>query len=152
MYQYPEHGLTVVVLANLAQANPGAIAAGIAGILEPSVRPPHLLARALNGPVPPEDIQTLLQQIAAGDSTGVTLALHRFLLPWTRADAANTLAEASSWTALGCDDVAGRGIARLGATVERICYARGVGKDRRVIVSVFYTGDWRAALFEIEDY
>jgi hypothetical protein len=48
--------------------------------------------------------------------------------------------------------VAGRGIARLGATVERICYARGVGKDRRVIVSVFYTGDWRAALFEIEDY
>lgn len=152
MYRYPEHGLTVIVLANLAQSNPGPIATGIAGIFEPSVMPPHLMARPLVGPSPPVAIQSLLKRVAAGDSAGVTPDLHRFLLPWVRTDAGSTLADVKSWTALGCDAVAGRGIVELTSAIEHICYARGVGKDRRVIVSVFYTGQWRAAHFEIEDY
>jgi CubicO group peptidase (beta-lactamase class C family) len=152
LYRYPEQGLTIIVLANLAQSNPGPIAAGIAAIFEPAITPPHLMTRALDGPAPPTPIQSLLKRVAVSDSAGITPELHGFLLPWARTDAGNTLADVKSWTALGCDGVAGRGIARLTSAIEHICYARGVGKERRVIVSVFYTGDWRAALFEIEDY
>jgi CubicO group peptidase (beta-lactamase class C family) len=152
MYQYPALGLTVIVMANLAQSHPGPIATGIAGIFEPAVMPPHVMATALQGPSPRVPIQSLLQRVARGDSAGVTPELHRFLLPWVRTDAGSTLADVKSWTALGCDAVAGRGIVGLTSAIEHICYARGVGKDRRVIVSVFYTDDWRAALFEIEDY
>lgn len=149
IYRYPEFDLTVIVLANLAEAEAGLLTQGIAGMLEPAVRPPHLLPGALGGPVPPVPIPVLLRRIAAGtDSGSVTPGLHRFLLPLAR----NTLADVKSWTVLGCDRVAGRGIAKLDASIEHICYARGVGKSRRVIVSVFYAGDWRAAHFESQDY
>src|SRR5213075_2935672 len=50
--RYPESGLTVIVLANLAQAQVGAIAYGIAGLLEPALQPPHLVD-AWQGRQPP---------------------------------------------------------------------------------------------------
>jgi CubicO group peptidase (beta-lactamase class C family) len=152
IHRYPELDLTVIVLTNLAQAHPGALAQAIAGILEPAVQSPHLLARALGGPTTPVPIPVLLRRIAAADSSGVTPGLHRSLLPLARKDLGMTLGDVKSWTLLGCEGVAGRGITKLDATIERICYARGVGKDRRVIVSVFYTSDSRAGYFEYEDY
>jgi CubicO group peptidase (beta-lactamase class C family) len=152
IHRYPEFDLTVVVLTNLAEAHPGALAQAIAGILEPVVQPPHLLARALGGPPTPAPIPVLLRRIAAADSTGVTAGLHRSLLPLARKDLGITLGDVRSWTALGCEGVAGRRIAKLDATIERICYARGVGKERRVVFSVFYTRDWRAGYFEYQDY
>src|SRR5437762_13308430 len=41
--RYPKPGLTVIVLANLAEAQVGAIAYGIAGLLESALQPPHLV-------------------------------------------------------------------------------------------------------------
>src|SRR6266513_4177334 len=52
--RYPKSGLTVIVLANLAEAQVGAIAYAIAGILDPAVQAPHLAATAPSrGPQPP---------------------------------------------------------------------------------------------------
>ncbi len=153
IYRYPEFGLSVIVLANLAEAAPASIAQAIAGIIEPAVQPPHLFSRSLNGPATPVPIPVLLRRIAQGDdSSGVTPGLHRFLRPAARKDLGTTLTDVRSWTALGCDRVTGRGIAKLDGSIEQICYSRAIGKSRRVIVSVFYTGDWRAAYFEISDY
>src|SRR6476660_10538657 len=47
LYRYPEYGLTVIALANLAQAQPGALAEGIAGLFEPALTPAHRLSAPL---------------------------------------------------------------------------------------------------------
>ncbi len=57
--RYPKSGLSVIVLANLAEAQVGAIAYGIAGMLEPALQPPHL-AMLSSGPQPPIPIPALL--------------------------------------------------------------------------------------------
>jgi hypothetical protein len=153
VYRYPQSDLTVIVLANLAQARPGAIAQGIAGILEPSLQPPHLLSSALEGPKPRLPIEALLSRISQGtESTAITPQLSRFLAPATRKDVGETVSRISSWAALGCDRAAGRGINWLNASIEYICYARGSGATERVAVSVFYTRNWRAAHFDYDTF
>jgi CubicO group peptidase (beta-lactamase class C family) len=153
IYRYPEFGLSVIVLANLAGARPGPIAQGIAGILEPRVQPPQLLPGALKGPMPPLPIERLLAQISRGsDSTAITLGLWRSLTPDLRQDLQATFAPIASWTALGCDRVGGRGINWLNAPIEQICYARGAGATARIAVSVFYTKNRRAAYVEYDPY
>lgn len=155
IYRYPELDLTVIVLANFAEAYPGGIAEGIAGILAPSVQPPHQLTVRLRGPLPPLPAQDLLSRVAAGtDSDSVTPGLNRFLSPALRKDLGATVAQAKSWTELGCDVVRAGEIERLGASIGRICYTRAVGRSDRLIVSVYYTvsSRWRAAQIEVEQY
>jgi hypothetical protein len=62
------------------------------------------------------------------------------------------LSKTGAWTELGCDRVSGRKISRLGAVIERICYARGVREKSGVLASVYYTKDWRAANFDTGRY
>jgi CubicO group peptidase (beta-lactamase class C family) len=62
--RYPKSGFTVVVLANLAEAQVGAIAYGIAGMLEPSLRPPHLLPVGNGTHTRPPPIPDLLRAIS----------------------------------------------------------------------------------------
>jgi CubicO group peptidase (beta-lactamase class C family) len=64
--RYPGDGLTIIVLANLAQADPGLISDGIAAVINPTIR------RAELGPIPDADIEMqarvrrLLAEAAAG--------------------------------------------------------------------------------------
>lgn len=149
LYRYPEFDFTVIVLANLAQAESGAIAEGIAGILEPGLQPPQLLRRVLGGSRPPISISALLAQLAGGtDTRSVTPGLLRFLSPAVRMELGELLSKKGAWTELGCDQVGTRKITRLGAAIERICYARRVGENSQDVVSVYYTKDWRAASVE----
>ena len=64
--RYPDFDLTVIVLDNLEQSFPEATAVTIAGILEPRLTPPHMLRRAPSEVKPPQPIDRLLQDIAAG--------------------------------------------------------------------------------------
>jgi CubicO group peptidase (beta-lactamase class C family) len=153
IYRYPEFDLTVVVLANLAQAESGAIAQGIAGFIEPALQPPHLLPAPLNSPTPPLPIPELLVRMGRGsDSGAITPGLRRSLTPAHRSELKQSLEKAGSWTLLGCDDVTGRGISWLGGDVGHICYARARGPAQRTVVSVFYTLDWRATYYESQAY
>src|SRR5207247_7568656 len=61
--RYPESGLTVIVLANLAQAQVGAIAYGLAGMLDSALAAPHLAT--WSGAQPPAAIPSLLRDILA---------------------------------------------------------------------------------------
>src|SRR5215208_4193089 len=72
IYRYPEYGLTVIALANLAQAQPGALAEGIAGLFEPALTPPHRLSAALPDPRPPIRDEQQLARVAKGADTAVT--------------------------------------------------------------------------------
>jgi CubicO group peptidase (beta-lactamase class C family) len=153
LYRYPEFNLTVIVLANLAQARPGAMTQAIAGILEPELQPPHMLSAPLPGSRPKRSTADLLQAIgSSNDSALVTPALHRFLTGTSRRDLAQILKGLTGWTELGCDDVRSRRVAWLGAPIERVCYAKARGKDFNPIFSIFYTTGDRAAHFEWDAY
>jgi D-alanyl-D-alanine carboxypeptidase len=144
--RFPQSDLTVIVLANLAEARPDAISLGVAGILEPSLVPPHRLAARLPGPLPPEPVDTVLARLSADtDSGALTPSLRRFLSAPDRQEWAGLASHVASWTPLGCDRVAGPPIARLGASVTRVCYARGSGAEGDVVVTVLYTDAWRVA-------
>jgi D-alanyl-D-alanine carboxypeptidase len=144
--RYPDFGLTVVVLANLAQSNPPAIAFGIAGFMEPALKPPHLMSSPLSGAAPPQRIERLLATIAAGsDSLEVTQGLREVTPPARRQQIAGWLKAIPDWTFVGCDAVAERRISRLGAEVHQICYAKGSGARANRVVAILYDADWRAA-------
>ncbi|HEY8198002.1 MAG TPA: serine hydrolase domain-containing protein [Gemmatimonadales bacterium] len=153
IYRYPEFDLSIIVLTNLAQATPSAIAQGIAGIMESALQPPQLLETPLRGATPPVAIPALLQRVAAGDEAGmVTPGLQRFQRPAAREELGRVLQQVDSWTALGCEPVVKQRIRWLGADAARICYARGAGKAGRRAVTVYYAGDWRATYFDYESY
>jgi len=63
--RYPDDNLTVVVLANLAGANTGYIAQIIAGLVDPLLMPPKLVAIADTHPALTASLVKLLDQLAA---------------------------------------------------------------------------------------
>ncbi len=149
--RYPEFDLTIIAMANLDTALPEAISFGIAGILEPALLPPHLLPPSEKGP--PEPVAALLAAVAAGSaSSKLAPGLRTFASRSVRDDWSRSLADVSRWEQLGCDAVGDRGISRLGARIERICYARAVGPESRLLASVAYTADWRAAALDAYSY
>jgi CubicO group peptidase (beta-lactamase class C family) len=149
--RYPEFDLTVIALANLDAAIPEAITVTIAGILEPALLPPHLLAPSREGP--PEPVEALLAAVAAGKaSSRLAPGLRTFASKSVREEWGRSLADVSRWESLGCDAVGDRGISRLGARIERICYARATGAESRLLAIVAYTADWRAAALDSYSY
>jgi CubicO group peptidase (beta-lactamase class C family) len=144
--RYPDFDLTVIVLLNLARANSEGIAVGIAGLLEPALTPPHLLASRLKGATPPRPIDRLLRDIASGsDSTSVTPEFSATFPGPRRELIAGLLQMIDTWTPLGCDRVRDRGISRLRSRIEHICYAKGTAKEGSLLFTVLYGSGWRVA-------
>jgi len=144
--RYPKSGLTVIVLANLAEAQVGGIAFGVAGMIDPTLLAPHLVTAA-GGRQPPAEIPALLRAIAAQpDSAPITPRFRRFL----SADLTNLYraltAEGREWTFAGCDAVGPLHFTYLGSPIAYACHARSARRNGGgTVVSVFYTADWRAA-------
>jgi CubicO group peptidase (beta-lactamase class C family) len=148
--RYPDFDITVILLANLAQANPEGMAFGIAGLLEPVLTPPHLLHSRLPGATPPTPIDRLLRDIASGkNSREVTPGLTDNTSAARRERLGGWIKAIQTWTFLGCDSVRDRRISRLGTRIERICYAEGAATGGQVLFSVLYGPDWRAAGFDV---
>jgi hypothetical protein len=98
-------------------------------------------------------VASLLAAVAAGSaSSRLAPGLRTFASRSVRDAWSRSLADVSRWEALGCDAVGDRGISRLGARIERICYARAVGPESRLLASVAYTADWRAAALDAYEY
>ncbi len=149
LQRYPESDLTVIVLANLDAALPAPISFAVAGILDPTLRPPHLLPPSRTGP--PEPVPALLAAVVA-DTAGARLTpgLRGFISKSTREEWSQGLRGVRRWEGLGCDEVGGRRLERLGGRVARVCYARAVGDGFRRLVSVAYTAEGRAT--ELDSY
>lgn len=159
--RFPAFDLTVIVLANLEQARPDAIALGIAGLLEPALVPPHRLVAPLLGSRPPHPTGALvarfgLEAVTTADSGGsvtatspvsdaLTAGFRGSLLAADRRDWAELASGVPAWSELGCDRLAARPASRYGSTATRACYARGVGAAGPVLVTVLYTDEWRVA-------
>src|SRR5947209_2674561 len=113
--RYPDFDLTVIVLDNLAETAPETVAMSIAGIVEPRLVPPHLWPAAPSSAKPPEAIDQLLRDVAAGSASArLAPGLAGFISPDMRERVARRLKGATAWTFVGCDDVDGRGMSRLG--------------------------------------
>ncbi len=146
--RYPQSagGLTVIVLANLAEAQVGAIAYGVAGLLDPTLQAPHLVTFA-GGRQPPVAIPLLLRAIVAKpDSAAITPRFRKFLsadlTEWYR----GLTAEGRQWTFAGCDTITPLRFTYLGSSITYACHARSArASGGGTAVSVFYTADWRAA-------
>lgn len=149
--RYPESGLTVIALANLDAALPAPVSFAVAGILEPALLPPHLMPATRAGP--PQPIRALLAAVA-GDSAGARLTpgLRKFIPASMREEWRQGLSEVHSWESVGCDEVSGRRLERLGGRVARVCYARALGDRFRRLVSVAYTADWVATDLDSYSY
>ena len=151
--RYPEQDLTVIALANLAEARPEAITLAVAGILEPALSPPQMIAEPASGSAIPQPIPDLLQEISAGRAgTRLTPGLSRFVSGEFRDGLAELLRPSREWNSKGCDDVSARRLERLGSAIQRICYGAGRGKDVESLVEVAYAADGRAAFVDWYDY
>jgi CubicO group peptidase (beta-lactamase class C family) len=151
LQRFPQADLTVIVLANLAEAHPEAMSLAIAGLLEPALVPPHRLPGPLPGPRPPLPLEQLVGRIAgAGDSADATPALRRFLGAAERAEWREEASTVTAWTPLGCEPASDHPMTRLGAAIAWLCYARGTGPRAGLAVTALYTDDWHLA--DIESY
>jgi CubicO group peptidase (beta-lactamase class C family) len=147
--RFPDAGLTVIVLANLEQAESYAISLAVAGLLEPGLTPPHRLARPLTGPAAPLPIDSLVHRIAERrEDAAVTSGLRRFLSDAERAGWRELASATTEWTALGCETVAGSRTVVLGGAVARSCYARAHGSAADHLVTVQYTLGGQAAFLD----
>jgi hypothetical protein len=136
----------VIVLLNLGQVNSEGIAVGIAGLLEPALIPPHLLASRIPGATPPKPIDQLLRAIASDSESALVTPDFKASFPRPRRVLiADLLKEIDTWTVLGCDRVRDRGITRFRSRIEYICYAKGTAKQGSLLFTVLYASDWRAA-------
>ena len=149
LQRYPEFDLTVIVLLNLGQANSEGIAVGIAGLLEPALTPPHLLASRIPGATPPKPIDQLLRAIASDTESALVTTDFKASFPRPRRELiAGLLKAIDTWTMLGCDPVRDRGITRFRSRIEHICYAKGTAKQGSFLFTVLYASRWRAAALD----
>lgn len=125
--RFPDDRLTVIVLANLAEARQTAIALGVAGLYDPGLTPPHLMAPQAGHERARERLEKFLAAVAdpggdlsalvtPGFAATVTPAMRKQAASWSKSDTARVF--------VGCDDVSGLGIERYGAVVDRYCAVR----------------------------
>jgi CubicO group peptidase (beta-lactamase class C family) len=113
--RFVDDRLTVIALCNLAGCDPGSIAYGVAGIVEPALKGPSAMETARD---PDASRTKKLQAFAAAQDDDED------------EDDAPKEEKDAPLRFLGCDDVRGRGFERAGKAVASICYYRRDGKDR----------------------
>jgi hypothetical protein len=155
--RYPDQGLTVIVLANLAQAEPEAMAHEIAGLLEPKLRLPDALQTA---PDPDPGRTARLRGVleAWSDSRAIP-AMAKALAEtasgsgreaYQRAGLGKRLAAQTAFRYLSEDDLEARPLSQRGESVTRVVYYALDTKDARFRYRFQLTKDGRVADFDAE--
>ena len=137
--RYPERKLTVIVLANLAEAEPDRLATTVAGLVEPALAWPDVHVAVVDpNPTRTARLHDVLQAWAKGEtSPGMAQGLRSANAGTAREKAGREylqqqLAAATGFTFLAEDDVKGHGIARRGETISTVAFYSMPGeRDRR---------------------
>jgi CubicO group peptidase (beta-lactamase class C family) len=152
--RYVDTKLTVIVLANLAQAEPERLAADIAGIVEPSLALPELRKGAADpDPATTAAMRGVLEAWGNGSVSPRMAKGLRGTHAGTarekrqRERTAKLLAKAKGFWYLAADDVAGKGIERRGEAVSRILYYGLEAEDADVRLRFFLNAQGEVADF-----
>jgi hypothetical protein len=139
--RYPDRKLSVIVLANLAQAEPERIASTVAGLVDPVLALPDPRASV---PDPDPARTAALREVLVAWGKGVASPRMAKGLRGTHAGTAREkssrertaklLGEAKDFAFLAVDDVQSRGLERRGERVARVAHyaLRGGEKDHRL--------------------
>jgi CubicO group peptidase (beta-lactamase class C family) len=137
--RYPGRKLTVIVLANLAQAEPERLATTVAGLVEPALAWPEMKAAVVDpDPARTARLRGVLEAWAKGaPSPSMAKGLRATNAGTAREKAgregvSKQLAKATGFAFLAEDDERGRGLERLGETITTTVYYSLPGeRDRR---------------------
>jgi CubicO group peptidase (beta-lactamase class C family) len=137
--RYPGQKLTVIVLANLAQAEPMRLATTVAGLVEPALAWPDVRAAVVDpDPARTARLREVLQAWAKGEpSPGMARGFRSTSADTAREQAGredlqSQLAMAREFTFLAEDDVKSLGIERRGETINHVAFYLMSGeRDRR---------------------
>jgi hypothetical protein len=155
--RYPARKLSVVVLANLAQAEPERIATAIAGIVEPALALPDPKAAAADpDPTRTQGLRDVLDAWGKGSpsprmarglrSTNAGTAREKF----ARERTAKQLGAAKEFVFLAADDLKGRGLERRGEAVATVVHCALRGGERDYRYRFFLNGNGEVADFSSE--
>jgi CubicO group peptidase (beta-lactamase class C family) len=156
--RYLDQGLTVVVLANLAQAEPETMAHEIAGLVEPKLRLPNA-AQTVKDPDPTRDAR-LRGVLEAWAESRVVPAMARGLAETAsgsareaheRASTGRRLAALTALRYLGEDDLTLRPFSRRGESVTRVVHYALDTKDARFVYRFQLTQDGLVVDFDDEE-
>lgn len=155
--RYVDQGLTVAVLANLAQAEPETMAHEIAGLVEPKLRLPDA-GRTAKDPDPGRAAR-LRGVLEAWADSRVVPAMAKGLAETAsgsgreahqRRSTGRRLAALTAFRFLGEDDLALRPFAQRGESVTRVVHYALETKDERFAYRFQLTKDGRVADFDSE--
>jgi len=140
--RYPDDGLTVIVLANLAQANPSMIAYGIAGVYEPELQQPHLLNKTITDTALEASLKQFLKDFSANDPKQDALITPGFKSTAStlfRNAKAGSVRSIQTFDLLTCDSVSELKIEWNGSPVDRYCYVRAQSPNRSSLITFWST-------------
>jgi hypothetical protein len=152
--RYVDQGLSVVVLANLAQADPETMAHAIAGLVEPKLRLPDA-GQPVTDPEPGR-AAVLRGVLEAWADSRVVPALAKGLAEtasgssreaYERRGTGRQLAALTGFRYLGEDDLTQRPLPRRGESVTRIVHYALVTQDERHAYRFYLTKGGRVADF-----
>ena len=155
--RYVDQRLTVIVLTNLAQADPEAIAHGIAGLVEPALRLPD--PRSVQSDPDPSRtarLRAVLSAWARNETSGEMAAGLAAARAGTRRELASRkrtaerLDKQTSFGFLAEDRVDGRGLERRGAPVSRIVHYGLVAGDKAYAYRFYLDATGKVADFTAE--
>jgi len=138
--RYPSRKLTVIVLANLAEAEPERLAAALAGLVEPALAWPDVRAAVVDpDPARTARMREMLQSWVKGEPTAAMAeGLRNASAGQTaravagREDLQQQLAQSRGFTFLAEDDERGQGLELRGEKISRVAFYFMPGeRDRR---------------------
>ena len=152
--RFPEHQLTVIVLANLAGANVDRITAGVASLFIPEIRLTALQPQTAPEPAITTTLQGLLTDFSQGDkelkqaTPEFTSVLATY--PQRNKDELSALLKkAKSFDFLARKDIAAKGILKNGVPVSSLWHYRLTTSDQTFYYSFYLTADKRVAQLEV---
>jgi CubicO group peptidase (beta-lactamase class C family) len=151
--RFRDDGLTIIVLTNLdvpSGSQPSLLARGIAGLVKPQYQPSDMLTRQTDpSPQTTREINAMLSEMAEERDSPIMTEPYRTFYnnnpgPF-RQDDARLLKTLRSLTYLSSDDVAGRGLKRMGEPVARIAYYKGEMNSKTFYFTFWLTKDREVA-------
>jgi CubicO group peptidase (beta-lactamase class C family) len=156
--RYVGSRLSVIVLTNLAGADPGVVAHGVAGLAEPSLQLPDP-RKALADPDPTRTaaIRAVLQAYARGEAPPEMAAGLRETTAGTEREKAarkrvgDRLEKMTAFTYAGEDEIAAHKFERRGEAVARIVYYGLVTAGKTYLCRFYLNGKGQVADFAAEE-